>query len=150
MEALTLMLNYSHEQLEAICERAVCYHRQVVAGSDDISPGMLEDIVGIPTHPNPRPNGWLIVGHVIDGREDYRLPVWWHPETDRVKLARPPVDLPLPTPEIAPLRHHLHPPYVIAEPGYIYTIDGCDYTPEEGLQVAIQRKCLGGWTWRPD
>lgn len=79
----------SQDQLEAVCERAAHYRRQVVAGGAGILPNMLENIRGEPTRPIPGAAGWLLVGHVFDGRADERLAIWWHRPTDRVKLARP-------------------------------------------------------------
>lgn len=140
------------EQLHAACERAATYRRQLAIEASHPSGNLQERIDIIPVfREEPVGDGWLYAGSVVDDVAGVSLAVWWHPKTDRVKVDRPPerTESPRPQPDIGPpiwwsmwaQRGH-------ARDGFIYTLDGRDYSPQEGARLVTERRSDDGWAWR--
>lgn len=104
--------------------------------------------------PRPIANGWQAIGRVFEIRDDQAsaLEVHFHPATKRVRAQRPvPPARQLPKPvEPAPERRPIWPIAAggfAAEAGWVFTLDGRDYTPEQaGLHANLDN--LSRWTWR--
>ena len=94
-------------------------------------------------------DGWWEIGAVHDTLTPFGEPldVFWHPQTDAVKVQRPRPVPPPPPPPVPPppLRQTVNAWY--AEPGFVYAYQGRDYTPEQAAALA-SRTGVGGWTWR--
>jgi hypothetical protein len=120
--------------------------------SDHLHTAARIDIV-LAVREEPVGDGWLRAGGVADDVEAAILTVYWHPDTDRVKIDRPPdpnaistpipVGRPGPTVSLGVRRAYR------ASPGYRYFLDGVEHSPEEAERIVQERDSLAGWTWRP-
>jgi hypothetical protein len=145
-------------KLDEVCERAARFHRMQMA--DRETPLELEySVTGRPEYHSitVASDGWAKVGVVHDAVELWDLAVYWHPETDRIKLQKPrPREFEDETPSITgdPLyptnpvsSKALIRPFT-ARPGYIYTYEGQDYTADEAEIRTAELGSLEGWRWR--
>lgn len=142
-------------------ERAARHRRSLATGPGVNAVTLANDIIGVPAPSPIRVNrhGWANVGTVCDGFAGACiLAVWWHRETDRVKIERPREYVPPPPPSRAlyPTRppmggtnHTSFPPF-IALPGFVFTFEGADYTPEATERLTAEQGSIAGWTWRRD
>jgi hypothetical protein len=151
----------SNTKLTEVCERAAKYHRLQMA--DRATPLELTyEITGVPTR-SPvtiQPDGWARVGVVRDAVELWDLAVYWNPETDKIKLEKPPQEAvpgpPAPSLAGPPLYRTVQGspasasrPFV-ALPGWIYVYRGREYAAAEAEQRVTELGSLEGWTWRPE
>ncbi len=149
--------DYPHARVLAALDRAARYRRSLA----NVTPFQREnEIVALPGRPclTPDRDGWAEIGSVVDGVVGCRpLAVWWHPATDRVRVERPPDAGPPPSrralypshPPMGGVDGPLPPPF-IALPGYIFTYQGIDYSPEETERLTAAQDSIDGWTWRRD
>lgn len=143
----------SRSKLDEVCEPAARFHRMQVA--DRETPLELEYAVTGQLHPGPitvAPDGWARVGVVHGAAELWDLAVYWHPESDRIKLQKPTLrEFEEPTPSLTGDSLHTTNPVsskalirpFTARPGYIYTHGGQDYAANKA-----ELGSLDGWTWR--
>lgn len=140
-------------------QRAVRFRRQQSDGLD--SPHVLDaEIFGTLSglSETDRP-GWYRIGSVGDCFVCmHGLTVWWHPETDRVQIERPPVFAEPTRRQTPPLRWDVavkrpgyhHNAHAVAQPGYTYTYDGVDYDYKAAELMCTVQGGIDGWTWRSD
>ena len=103
----------------------------------------------------PNRNGWAWTGDVLDGcTGGALLAVWWHPETNQVRVARPPVYVPPKPPSVPPLRVAEKTGTgdvglrFIAQLGYISTFESVEYDYQAAERLATENGSMDGWTWR--
>jgi hypothetical protein len=145
-------------RIMAALERAAEYRRHLARGEEhpETLKGLIEGHLLKNEPIRLHPNGWMKIGFVLDPYvPPVPLAVWWHETTDRVRVERPESwpELPARRRE-PPLRrandqdtYRLQTP-IIAQPGYIYTYEGADYSPEEAMVQARKLGTIEGWTWR--
>jgi hypothetical protein len=80
------------------------------------------------------------------------LAVWWRPETNQVRVERPPVYVP-PPPSVPAMRYvntkwGMDSNPIVTQPGFIYTYQGVDYDDDAAARLAIKQGSIDGWTWR--
>jgi hypothetical protein len=146
------------DRILSALERAAQFRRNLARGEEhpESLKGLIEGHLLKNEPIRLYPNGWMKIGFVLDPYvPPVPLAVWWHETTDRVRVERPESwpELPERTWEV-PLRtaepedtFGLATP-VIAQPGYIYTYEGVDYSPEEAMVQARKLGNIEGWTWR--
>lgn len=124
------------ETIRQACDRAVAYRRQQLA---DVAATM--DLpVTIATSPLPIIEGWVRAGVIHDPVSAMALAILYHPETNRVRVERPPA-----WPHL-PLRLRDRP--FAADPGYVYLKDGVEYDADAAELMTAIDGSLVGWTWR--
>ncbi len=142
----------------AALDRAARYRRSLVNDQRVNPASLVNEITAVPGRLDLHLDreGWAEIGSVVDGLVGCRaLAVWWHPDTDRVRVERPPESVPQsPARALYPSRpmggtDHIPPPFV-ALPGYIFTYQGNDYTPAEAERLTAEQGSIDGWTWRRD
>ncbi len=90
------------DRVAAALGRAARYRRSLVPPEWQDKPNLTELVTTQLMHPaRGLGNGWWHVGNVLDSFSERQpiLAVWWHPETDAVKVGRPPKPTPLPEPK---------------------------------------------------
>lgn len=144
-------------QLLAIGDRAARYRRVQVANR--ASAFELEQEITCMPVAGPidiGDDGWAKVGTVCDGPEGLYMAVWWHQETDRVRLERPPErKIPAAPPPAAPPVYRTDPsstksmrrPFT-ATPGYVFVYEGVEYDHEAAEWLLAEQGSMDGWTWR--
>lgn len=135
--------------------RAQRFHLLRVAGSADaVTPYLRDAIIGQAAwYPRQGRDGWWMIGHVSDVHDGtfVRLRILWHPETDRVKVSRPPAErepAPAASQQNVPISHDHNFLPRVAE-GWRYWYKGVLHTPEQARAVlaASYNPSLTGWTW---
>src|SRR5665811_413393 len=85
----------THHDLNAACERAAAWKRQLAVDAGAPEGNIRERIVSMPAHRAVSVgDGWLRVGHVVDTELSAWLEVWLHPESGRIGVERDPEDEP--------------------------------------------------------
>ncbi len=146
------------DRILSALERAAQYRRHLARGEEH--PETLKGLIFGQLLANEpirlHVNGWMRIGIVIDPFvPPVPLAVWWHPDSDRVRVERPEPFPDLPEPRrpvplqiVAPGATLRLGQTVIAQPGYVYTYGGVDYGPEEAESKAQSLGSIEGWTWR--
>ncbi len=140
-------------QLFELCERAAQFRRAQVTNPHVSVVELRENI----TYSLPRRNlrveadGWVQISFIADRYVGADLPIYWHPETDRVRVQRPPVIVSrepyIPAPLQQVERFGVGQPFK-AKPGYIYSYDGVDYDAAGAEWLTAENGSMDGWTWR--
>ena len=79
-------------RLVALCKRAAAHRRSLVT-DPGVSPGDLERLIryGLPRRDLRRdPDGWVQISTLADEFSGVHFRILWDPETDRLRLQRPP------------------------------------------------------------
>jgi hypothetical protein len=81
----------SHEELNALCEKAVAYKRRQLATAE-----RSEDAFGAWAYHSkschdltPGPDGWVVLSILHDAINGQRYRIWWEPATDPSRLDGP-------------------------------------------------------------
>jgi len=76
-------------KLNELCNRALRYRQGKVA--DDPRPGRRQGVrYSVPFRSlKPGEDGWVHISNLIDDYEGVYFAIWWHPESDRLRLQGP-------------------------------------------------------------
>lgn len=148
-------------EVQRVLERAARYRRSLAEGKahpNEIEAEITAHVI-VNQQPSILPSGWAKIGFVLDPwAAPDQIHVWWHPDDDRVRVTRPEPRyaryVAPPAPSVMPIRlAPEHDPFraarpVHASPGYVYTFEGEDYSPEAAEAKASEACSVVGWTWR--